>query len=927
MAWSWSGRASEGKAETAADAAGREVLVRSMPAHLVHSDGSSRIRPETTVPSPGMPAMPGASAASASASPPESSAGAAASPGEADAPAAPAATAADAPPAPAPADPAASDAFEAMEQLAPGCMQVPDGAWSLLLHRTRARQVMPFVGAGLSAPTFPSWLALLSKVYDDDAGGFAELKARCNDDLPVATEIMRESLGPGGFEARVTKLFADTLRDKARGLLARPEIVLARDTIGFLAREKLGLSHDADAVAAGDGRSSTARDVGGVLPTDPTARVAELERRAAVAEMDDDFMFRLLAEADAIPYPGWQGLRGQKALVSGPFPAIVTTNWDNLLEMAWVGLDSKNVSAPSTSPESVRRGHDRLPVRYRRDVPQLFAELKAGLRVPRLFKLHGDVSDRGRDEFVGGHADYRRLMVRDVATAQLLKGLSSQYSFLFYGVSLTDKDVLAVLDDMIETFGGEVGPHFYLTADDVSPEKARYLHRHYAVHTIRVPVRDFGTQLDTLVQLCRLGFSLPRGLRFSGSSYTVEGRTPTTLRASHLSVPHGVVAKCTPARMDGRPSDTYVAMAVSCGATETGQVLSGKLLYDTLGRVCSVVPRFEFERPMWRANKMPRDLMVGVGDISIPFVEDGRVTTVWLVNGQVWDVPADEVHRSMRRATFTATWHFLANAVADATNMEMPAMPSHMEPKRSGAEGGGAPVGAPGLARARSTMPEYLGPLKLVRLFMPLLSTGVGMLQQDEAFHAQLSAVGDFVASIQRSRKILPRLEIVMCCYDSELLADLESGRVRMGASLARAMEGWSKFTVLAKDTEMVSGGKMKYLCRQVRLPLRSGTFGDAIGACGLRSAVLPPGVLGAGDGLLAAGITDGCVLTLGAAPGTGAAAGAGAATAVGGGTGGGAASGSGSGSGRGAGRSSDGGRHADEAAVAATATMATPLM
>ena len=46
---------------------------------------------------------------------------------------------------------------------------------------------------------------------------------------------------------------------------------------------------------------------------------------------------------------------------------------------------------------------------------QVYAELRAGLKPPRLLKLHGDFSDVGRREFVAGHSDYRQLMVRDIA--------------------------------------------------------------------------------------------------------------------------------------------------------------------------------------------------------------------------------------------------------------------------------------------------------------------------------------------------------------------------------------------------------------------------------------------------------------------------------------------------------------------------------
>jgi len=152
-----------------------------------------------------------------------------------------------------------------------------------------------------------------------------------------------------------------------------------------------------------------------------------------------------------------------------------------------------------------RRFEPHLPVRYRQDVHALFAEIqvrtrwflactraassvascdtnyKAYLPTPRLFKLHGDLSERGIREFVSSHADYRRLMVcslacvyrhmlsvhfwgcavvwrqlRDVGCTSFLRYLATNFSFLFYGHSLEDKDLLATLDNLAEIYGTEV---------------------------------------------------------------------------------------------------------------------------------------------------------------------------------------------------------------------------------------------------------------------------------------------------------------------------------------------------------------------------------------------------------------------------------------------------------------------------------------
>ena len=97
-----------------------------------------------------------------------------------------------------------------------------------------------------------------------------------------------------------------------------------------------------------------------------------------------------------------------------------------------------------------------LPVRYRSDVHQLYAEMQTGLVPLRLLKLHGDFTKKGSAEFVAGHSDYRSLMVRDTGINQLLRHLGTAYSFLFFGYSLSDSDLLASLDSIVELFGDHV---------------------------------------------------------------------------------------------------------------------------------------------------------------------------------------------------------------------------------------------------------------------------------------------------------------------------------------------------------------------------------------------------------------------------------------------------------------------------------------
>ena len=69
--------------------------------------------------------------------------------------------------------------------------------WSLLLERTRARRVVPFVGAGLSCPLLPGWQSLLQQVAErlDCTGGKSCPSChQPSEALPIFTEMLREKL-------------------------------------------------------------------------------------------------------------------------------------------------------------------------------------------------------------------------------------------------------------------------------------------------------------------------------------------------------------------------------------------------------------------------------------------------------------------------------------------------------------------------------------------------------------------------------------------------------------------------------------------------------------------------------------------------------------------------------------------------------------
>ena len=71
----------------------------------------------------------------------------------------------------------------------------PPDALHLLEQHTRLRTVVPFIGAGISAPTLPLWWTVVKGVWEevmpaDKAKDFDAACKRLNNDLPVITEVI-----------------------------------------------------------------------------------------------------------------------------------------------------------------------------------------------------------------------------------------------------------------------------------------------------------------------------------------------------------------------------------------------------------------------------------------------------------------------------------------------------------------------------------------------------------------------------------------------------------------------------------------------------------------------------------------------------------------------------------------------------------------
>lgn len=167
-----------------------------------------------------------------------------------------------------------------------------------------------------------------------------------------------------------------------------------------------------------------------------------------------------------------------------PFSAIVTTNYDKLLERAYT--------------------------RVRGDLPKVVTASDRDSLGSLLFsggffilKAHGDIDAPA--SLVLTARDYREIIHANRAFDALFSALLMTQSVLFVGYSLSDPDFRLLMDRQLSTFGENI-PERYAVMSDVGPVEADVLKRAANIKVLPYPAGEHGevtTFLETLVQ--RLG--------------------------------------------------------------------------------------------------------------------------------------------------------------------------------------------------------------------------------------------------------------------------------------------------------------------------------------------------------------------------------------------------------------------------------------
>ena len=149
-----------------------------------------------------------------------------------------------------------------------------------------------------------------------------------------------------------------------------------------------------------------------------------------------EFLTETFRQADLKP------TETHKLLPQIPFSAILTTNYDKLIEGAYTASDEGRTP----------------PTFTHLDKP----ELSKALQDNRFYilKTHGDI-DRV-DSIILGKKQYRELLHNNNAYKIFLQHLLSSKTILFLGFSLTDQDLFSILDELRSAFRDNTSPHYAL---------------------------------------------------------------------------------------------------------------------------------------------------------------------------------------------------------------------------------------------------------------------------------------------------------------------------------------------------------------------------------------------------------------------------------------------------------------------------------
>jgi hypothetical protein len=183
--------------------------------------------------------------------------------------------------------------------------------------------------------------------------------------------------------------------------------------------------------------------------------LADAIQRRLTPGLFQDFMVNRFRDSAAPP------TELHRTLAMLPFAAFVTTNFDRLFEHAWSAVHGSAIEVITHKDKAALRN-------------------PFGSGTPFLMKTHGCVSRP--DTLVLGLKEFRESIHDNRACLNLLQRIFLQYQVLFMGHSLTDPDLLFMLDSLVSAYGLPPREHVALIKkEDVGPLRADSFLENYGI--------------------------------------------------------------------------------------------------------------------------------------------------------------------------------------------------------------------------------------------------------------------------------------------------------------------------------------------------------------------------------------------------------------------------------------------------------------
>ena len=177
--------------------------------------------------------------------------------------------------------------------------------------------------------------------------------------------------------------------------------------------------------------------------------------------------------------PALKPTRRHELITRIPFLAVITTNYDKLLESAYAQ-------------------HGFIPPTYTfHDAPDVISALYQEKFF--ILKAHGDIDHK--DSIVLSEKDYRDVLYREPAYRAALNTIFIAKTVLFVGAGLGDTDVKLVLESVSETFSGNGPTHYALVpAKDAVDEEVAHWREFFGMRLIRYRATKGHPEVDDFLQ-------------------------------------------------------------------------------------------------------------------------------------------------------------------------------------------------------------------------------------------------------------------------------------------------------------------------------------------------------------------------------------------------------------------------------------------